>query len=829
MEAMAENRKGNSKAMKRLFALIGLFVVMANLAAAATPAQKTPWWDEQKIRYFWQPWWYWDGLGGKDTSKADVDPVSNEDLIKEIAAAGATVFVDREDWTFYSDIKDVTPGYSEDYYGQTRPAILKRVRLARKYGLRYFGHLHYSRMTGVAKKVGARLAVDSKGKTSKEWPAARGQYVPCPLDEKALEEWLLKYALDMARTGMVDGCQLDYEMAVSGFSGLGDQICYCDDCFGKYAQRIDLKKQISRSDRYDWLCEEDRLRDYLTYLRDRISVLYRRIAERVREVKPDFVFGAYPGFTPGDLENSWRFEGLALGLHSPTVPFFVVDQMHYEMNHTAPWWNTSYARVRKLGMKLLLGSWAGGILGGQPEMDVSATQWIYDAAITHDGEWMWTSRKWGPQDWAFQRMASRRIRATQLKVGDFIFKGTQDHTFVTAVEQSGDPVLGRNIMTRTYHLGQRHLARVHNVNTARSVSVLIRFPRLKAGGMWTVSDAMTDLYYAHDLSEATWSAQDLKQGVLLTMDKRSEVWLRLDPQADPVNIDRLGTVAADAIIGHPDRPATAQRLPASKPISGDFPLVFLRSGPIGYQGKEQPVLGTSIFFVDAGSGPDSEDRQVFAIKGDCWSASLSPDRSRVVFSSYVNGRGQVYTVNADATVLTGIFGSIKWRKTREEQAVKPYWANGVGSHGPGGTFSFKSSGVNVSDNDFCDHSPVWSSDGKRIAFVSDRDGDWEIYVMNADGTDQRRLTRSPGTDRAPAWSPDGSRIAFESDRGGDFDIYVIGSDGGDERVLVDRAGNDLEPRWSPDGDRIACIAQGSLPVNYLPWIRGPAFQSVGRC
>jgi len=200
---------------------------------------------------------------------------------------------------------------------------------------------------------------------------------------------------------------------------------------------------------------------------------------------------------------------------------------------------------------------------------------------------------------------------------------------------------------------------------------------------------------------------------------------------------------------------------------------------------------------------------VFAIKGDCWSASLSPDRSRVVFSSYVNGRGQIYTVNADATVLTGVFGPVSWRETIEEQVVKPYWANGVGPHGPGGTFTFKSSGVNVSGNDFCDHSPVWSSDGKRIAFVSDRDGDWEIYVMNADGTDQRRLTRSPGTDRAPAWSPDGSRIAFESDRGGDFDIYVIGSDGADERLLVDRSGNDLEPRWSPDGDRIACIAQGS--------------------
>ena len=177
-------------------------------------------------------------------------------------------------------------------------------------------------------------------------------------------------------------------------------------------------------------------------------------------------------------------------------------------NHTAPWWDTGYARVRKLGMKLILGSWAGGILGGQPELDVSAAQWIYDAAITHDGYWMWTSRKWGPQDYAIHRTATRRIRATEGKVGDFLFKGTQDTTFVTAVEQSGDPVLGRNVMARTYHLGERHLVHINNVNTDRSVSVLIRFSRLESDGRWTVSDAMTDLYYAHDLSEAIWSDQD---------------------------------------------------------------------------------------------------------------------------------------------------------------------------------------------------------------------------------------------------------------------------------------------------------------------------------
>ena len=58
--------------------------------------------------------------------------------------------------------------------------------------------------------------------------------------------------------------------------------------------------------------------------------------------------------------------------------------------------------------------------------------------------------------------------------------------------------------------------------------------------------------------------------------------------------------------------------------------------------------------------------------------------------------------------------------------------------------------------------PAWSPDGRRIAFASNRDGNSEVYVMHADGSHQRRLTRHPASDAFPAWSPDGKRIAFLS-------------------------------------------------------------------
>jgi len=67
----------------------------------------------------------------------------------------------------------------------------------------------------------------------------------------------------------------------------------------------------------------------------------------------------------------------------------------------------------------------------------------------------------------------------------------------------------------------------------------------------------------------------------------------------------------------------------------------------------------------------------------------------------------------------------------------------------------------VGNDDF----PAWSPDGKKIVFMSDRDGDIEIYVVNADGTHLKRLTHAPGRDAHPAFSRDGRKIAFQSPRG----------------------------------------------------------------
>ena len=86
----------------------------------------------------------------------------------------------------------------------------------------------------------------------------------------------------------------------------------------------------------------------------------------------------------------------------------------------------------------------------------------------------------------------------------------------------------------------------------------------------------------------------------------------------------------------------------------------------------------------------------------------------------------------------------------------------------------------------------------QIAFVSKRDGNAEIYVMDADGGNQRRLTENRNNDRYPVWSPDGQRIAFMADRKGNFeqfDIYVMDADGGNLQNRTNHPDDDWNPTW----------------------------------
>lgn len=113
----------------------------------------------------------------------------------------------------------------------------------------------------------------------------------------------------------------------------------------------------------------------------------------------------------------------------------------------------------------------------------------------------------------------------------------------------------------------------------------------------------------------------------------------------------------------------------------------------------------------------------------------------------------------------------------------------------------------VESNNSC-ATPIEVGGTEQIVFYSGRDGNYEIYRMGADGSDQTRLTNDPSEDYSPDISPDGTRVAFVSTRSGGHQIWVMDSDGMNPRQLTSTGGNATGPEWSPDGARIA-FASGS--------------------
>ncbi|MBI1929652.1 PD40 domain-containing protein [Candidatus Poribacteria bacterium] len=99
--------------------------------------------------------------------------------------------------------------------------------------------------------------------------------------------------------------------------------------------------------------------------------------------------------------------------------------------------------------------------------------------------------------------------------------------------------------------------------------------------------------------------------------------------------------------------------------------------------------------------------------------------------------------------------------------------------------------------------PIGSLANTKIAFASDRNGNWEIYTMNTDGTNQTRLTNNPAVDYTPSWSPDGTKIAFASDRDGNEEIYIMNAGGTNQIRLTNNPARDYQPSWSPDSTKIA--------------------------
>ena len=244
----------------------------------------------------------------------------------------------------------------------------------------------------------------------------------------------------------------------------------------------------------------------------------------------------------------------------------------------------------------------------------------------------------------------------------------------------------------------------------------------------------------------------------------------------------------------------------------------------------------------------------------------SPDGQKITFVSYRDEPPDIYVMNPDGENLINLTqsperseGVSSWSPDGKQIAFNAFGRFNKGGPYQGDIWVMDADGQNprnLTNHHASDYSPDWSPDGLQIAFTSYRDrawefeawDNWDIYVMEADGTNLINLTNHPARDSTPDWSPDGKQIAFSSNRNGNREVYVMEADGTNLINLTNHPAADSGPNWSPNGQQIAFTsgrdrkndndknweiyvmnADGTNPINltnHPAWDSQPAWGSV---
>ena len=272
----------------------------------------------------------------------------------------------------------------------------------------------------------------------------------------------------------------------------------------------------------------------------------------------------------------------------------------------------------------------------------------------------------------------------------------------------------------------------------------------------------------------------------------------------------------------------------SMDVNGDN-VVQLTDHPASDEYPAVSPDGRRIAFISERDGPpdlyvmDSGGNNVMRLtNSDFYEGrpSWSPDGTVIAFPLISDGNSEIHAMDADGNNLT--------RLTKHgPHDVSPSWSPDGSKiafvSGPQNAqfhplhiFVMNADGKGMrnltGDTDLTDSfSPSWSPDGKKIVFSSRPNfRERDIYVMTAEGKRLRRLTNEKGYNGSPVYSPDGTRIAFDSDRDGDWNIYLMDTDGRrpDKLTRNPHGAKNRSPSWLSASGAFAVNPNGKLPISW---------------
>lgn len=269
-------------------------------------------------------------------------------------------------------------------------------------------------------------------------------------------------------------------------------------------------------------------------------------------------------------------------------------------------------------------------------------------------------------------------------------------------------------------------------------------------------------------------------------------------------------VAATSLLPH--SAASAQNRPQT--VAYQFSHAAIMDPTLSPDGKEMiyimVIAGREQLMRRAVDG--SYVRQITNDNANHEDPAWSPDGSHVAFVLIKDGLEQIHLMNPDGTAIEPLTPA-------DVKTIHPSWSHdgrrvayctdddlAPPRKNPSEVYSIDIATHSISKliSDGVNTYPVWSPDGKRMAFrrmLGETNS--EVFLAEADGSNPRNITNNPAFDGWPAWSPDGSMIAFASNRGNqNYQIYTMHPDGTDVRLVAATEGRGTAPKWAPDGKTI---------------------------